>query len=104
MPQQEYTALWERYITAFADLLLKAPHNVSPESPTAQRLVSESKAHIDCCVTVSLTRRILDCCVTRCAAHWPVRNFKLQTCQILCNIELLCSVAYHTARDHDYKA
>ena len=39
MPADEFAALWQRYIAAFAELLLEATPASPPECPALQRLV-----------------------------------------------------------------
>lgn len=39
MPSAEFAALWQRYIAAFAELLLQQYKAPSPESPAIQLLV-----------------------------------------------------------------
>ena len=40
MPAEEFAALWQRYIAAYAELLLEASSDTPADSPALQRLVS----------------------------------------------------------------
>lgn len=40
MPAEEFAALWQRYIAAYAELLLEASSEAPADSPAVQRLVS----------------------------------------------------------------
>ena len=90
MPAEEFAALWQRYIAAYAELLLEASSETPADSPTVQRLVSVLLvfADTDTGISVSLVGRF----VTR-RSPWGCR---LRATLVTCSVCVLLRTAVPT--------